>query len=259
MLKIENLSVSYDKHLVLNDINLQIEPGNFYSIIGVNGCGKTTLLNSIVNLINYQGNITLDNQNMKNFSRAKMARTISYFRQTRQNQISQSVYDIVMMARYTYMKGLFKVPNKNDKEIVEKTLKKLNLLTLKDHQLNTLSGGEKQRVFLAKALACEPKILLLDEPTNHLDLKYQIEIIDYIKHWLAEHNTTVIAVLHDLNMAVKHADKIVLLDNKKSYLFSNRDELITSPVLNEAYNLNVASLMKEHYKLWCSSDANILN
>ncbi len=252
MLSINNLSVRYDDNLVLNKVSLKIEKGNFYSVIGINGCGKTTLLNSIVSLIDYDGSIKLQDQEIQTFSRTQIARAISYFRQTRSLQTAQTVYDIIMLSRYAYMRGLFKTPSKNDHYIVMKTLKNLDLLHLKDYSLQKLSGGEKQRVFLAKALAGEPKILLLDEPTNHLDLKYQVEIIDYIKQWLKANNTTVIAVLHDLNMAVKHADKIVLLTDGQSHLFNSKDELITSPLLNKAYNLNVQVFMQENYQQWCS-------
>ncbi len=239
MIELSNLSLSYGSNLVIEVENLKLESGFFYSIVGVNGSGKTTLLKSIVNLIDYSGNILLDNKEVKKFKRSELVKEISYFRQNRNVLSNHKVYDVIMLSRYAYMKGLFRQPSKRDIEVVENLIAKLDLEKLRNEPIINLSGGERQRVFLAKALATEPKVLLLDEPTNHLDLKYQIEIIDYIKEWLIDNKTTVIAVLHDLNVAINYADKLILLNNKKSYLFHSKDDLLRSTMLDKAYNLNI--------------------
>ncbi len=255
MLVVENLNFKYSDKVILNNLNLEFKPGYFYSMIGVNGSGKTTFLNTLVNLLNYEGSIKLANVEIKNMKRIEIAKKIAYVRQALELEMTYTVYEIIMLARYAHLKGLFKMPMKEDHRIVEQIITDLDLSEIKNCYFNTLSGGQKQRVFLAKALAVEPEIILLDEPTNHLDLKYQLEIVSYAKKWVKKHQKIVIAVLHDLNLALRYADEVVLLNNGQKELFCKSEEIIKSPSLNEVYNIDVRKYMKESFQLWSNEKA----
>jgi len=149
------------------------------------------------------------------------------------------------------MKGkAFKEPSSKDKEYADKCLKAVDLLSLKNKQISTLSGGQLQRVYLARTLAQEPSIILLDEPTNHLDLKNQAELIEFLKGWSKQEGHSVIGVLHDLNLAMKLADNVLLLDKGKIAAYGKTNEVVSSKIINEVYGMNVTGFMIDSLKYW---------
>ena len=131
-----------------------------------------------------------------------------------------------------------------------KCLKAVDLLSLKDKQISTLSGGQLQRVYLARTLAQEPSIILLDEPTNHLDLKNQAELVDFLKDWSKKERNTVIGVLHDLNLAIKLADNALLLNKGKTAAYGRAKDVISSEIINDVYGMDVAGYMIDSLKYW---------
>ena len=175
LLEVKNLCCGYDGNDVIHNLSFNINRGENISIIGPNGCGKSTILKALANLIEYKGEINSQ----------------IYF--------SYTVFETVALGRYAHMEGIFSSLSKKDRDIVLKCIESVGLLSEKDRLINELSGGQLQRVYLARAFAQDPEILLLDEPTNHLDLKCQIEILDYINKWTKENNKTVIGVLHNFN------------------------------------------------------------
>lgn len=250
MITLNNVSSGYNGKDVVFNINESFENGQFISIIGPNGSGKTTLIRAISNLLPYSGDILIDNVNITELSRKKISQHISLLTQISDSYFSYSVYETVMLGRYPYFEGIFSLPKKEDHLIVKNTLIKLGIDKLKDRAISSLSGGQLQRVFLARTIVQNPKIIILDEPTNHLDLKYQIEICDYVKEWCVENNKTVIAVLHDINLAMKYSDKMILLKEGKKVFSGNTVQVLKNEKINEIYDLDVVKWMSDSFKIW---------
>lgn len=251
MLTLKNVSAGYNGIDVISNINLTVSEGENLCILGPNGCGKTTLIKTIAGLIPHKGSIQIDNKDLSSMKRADVAQKIAVMSQISNIYFSYTVYETVLLGRYLHMKGrTFKEPSTKDKEYAEKCLKSVGLLDLKNKQINTLSGGQLQRVYLARTLAQEPNIILLDEPTNHLDLKNQAELIEFLKGWSKEEGHTVIGVLHDLNLTMKLADNVLLLDRGKIAAYGKSSEIISSKIINDVYDMDVTGYMIESLKQW---------
>ncbi len=250
MLKLENVYAGYDGSEVLKDISFKLKYGENLSIIGPNGCGKTTLIKAISGLIPSKGNILIDNKDISKMKRREVASKIGVMSQISSISFSYSVYETVLLGRYLHMKGVFKGPSAYDKSCVEKCLKTVGLYNLKDKQITTLSGGQLQRVYLARTLAQEPNIILLDEPTNHLDLKYQAELIDYLKEWSRDEQHSVVGVLHDINLAMRLADNILVLEDGRVKSYGSVKKAVTHEILNSVYDMDVVGFMVDSLKKW---------
>ncbi|MGB4439394.1 MAG: ABC transporter ATP-binding protein [Sedimentibacter sp.] len=251
MLTLNNVSAGYEGHDVISNISLNVAEGENLCVLGPNGCGKTTLIKTISGLIPHSGTIKINGINIYNMNRTDVAKNIAVMSQISTIYFSYTVYETALLGRYLHMKGkAFKEPSLKDREYAEKCLKAVGLLNFKDKQINTLSGGQLQRVYLARTLAQEPSIILLDEPTNHLDLKHQAELVDFLKEWSKEENHTVIGVFHDLNLAMNLADNILLLDKGKIASYGKTNDVISSKLLNEVYEMDVAGYMLNSLKQW---------
>lgn len=250
MLTLKNVFAGYNGINVLSDINLNVSEGENLCIIGPNGCGKTTLIKTIAGLIPHKGSIKIDGKNISTMKRIDVAKKIAVMSQISSIYFSYTVYETVLLGRYLHMKQAFKEPSLKDKEYADKCLKAVDLISLKNKQINTLSGGQLQRVYLARTLAQEPSIILLDEPTNHLDLKNQAELIDFLKGWSKQEGHSVIGVLHDLNLALKLADNVLLLDNGKTAAYGKTEDVISSNIINDVYDMNITGYMIDSLKHW---------
>ncbi len=251
MLTLKNVSAGYNGTDVISDISFNVCEGESLCILGPNGCGKTTLIKTIAGIIPHRGTIKINNTSISAMKRIDAAKKIAVMSQISNIYFSYTVYETVLLGRYLHMKNrAFKEPTAKDKEYVEQCLKAVDLLGLKNKQINTLSGGQLQRVYLARTLAQEPSIILLDEPTNHLDLKNQAELIDFLKSWSKQEGHTVIGVLHDLNLAMKLADKVLLLDNGKVAAYGKTGEVISSKIINNVYDMDVAEYMIDSMRHW---------
>ncbi|MCL2322312.1 MAG: ABC transporter ATP-binding protein [Oscillospiraceae bacterium] len=251
MLKIKNIYAGYNGIDVLHGISFEALNGQDIGIIGPNGCGKSTLLKVIANLMPFRGDVFIDGVSVKNMKRKDLAMKIGLLSQITQVYFSYSIYETVMMGRFAYGNNkLFSRVSREDEKAVEDSLNAVHLFNLKDKEINELSGGQLQRVFLAKVLAQDPEVILLDEPTNHLDLSYQVELIRYLKNWAKTSSKSVIAVLHDINHALFFSDEILVLSDGIVKAYGNVRDVISTSLLKEVYEMDVVSYMKDSLKKW---------
>ncbi|MGL5259328.1 MAG: ABC transporter ATP-binding protein [Lachnospiraceae bacterium] len=251
MLKLKNISAGYDETKVIHSISFQVPKGENLSIIGPNGCGKTTLLRTIANLIAFEGEIILGEENIQRLKPRELAKKVALLSQMTHIYFGYTIYDTVMMGRYPYQeRKLLTTTTKKDQDKVIDALEVVSLLELKDRDISTLSGGQLQRVFLARILVQEPEIILLDEPTNHLDLFYQVELIDFLKTWANENKKTVIGVLHDLNLALRLSNRMLLMDKGKIRALGTAKEVLKQENLQQVYGFDVSQYMRESYSIW---------
>ena len=251
MLKLKNVSAGYNGIDVIHDISFQVSKGEKLGIIGPNGCGKSTLLKALANLLPFQGEILIDDVSIKSMKRRDIAKKIGLLSQITHVYFSFSIFETVMMGRFAYgNNNLFNPMPKKDIETVEEALKAVHMLDVKDKEINELSGGQLQRVFLAKVLAQNPDIILLDEPTNHLDLTYQVEFLEYLSKWAKKEIKIIISVLHDINHAFSFSDKILVLDEGRIKCYGNADDIISTSLLNEVYSMDIVSYMKNSLRRW---------
>ncbi len=250
MLQLKNVSAGYT-HDVISDISFTQKEKSL-CIIGPNGCGKSTLLKVIAGLIDYRGKIILDGIDLKTLKRQERAKKVAILSQNSTTHYPFSVFETVMMGRYAHMRSFLSSPSKSDMEYVEHCLSITNCNDVRNKRITELSGGQLQRVFLARALAQEPDLILLDEPTNHLDMTHQITLIDYLAEHTEKNNQSnfkVICVMHDLNLALRLTNNILLLNNGYIGGFGKSQDVMKEPV-NRAYGLDVTAFMKESYSAW---------
>lgn len=250
MLKIKNLYSGYDDINIIKDINIDINKGESLFIIGPNGCGKSTLLKSIANIIEYKGSIKIDGEEVLYLNRKSLAKKVGLMSQISEIYFPYTVYETVSIGRYAYSKGVFDILSREDKKIVLESIDKVGLSEYKDKMITELSGGQMQRVFLAKLFAQNPDIIPLDEPTNHLDLKYQIELMEYVKDWAQSNNKVVIGVLHDLNLVYYFASYVVLLNKGRIISSGSPNEVLNDKKLQEVYDIDIKSFMLKLLHKW---------
>lgn len=256
MLTLRDVSAGYGGVDVVKNISLQVKRNENLLIIGPNGCGKTTLLKTIVNLLSFKGEIEIGEISVRKMKQTEISRKIAMLSQSFGIYFSYTVFETVMMGRYLHIKDrLWGRPSDEDREFVIHCLKTVDLLSEQDREITTLSGGQLQRVFLARTLAQDPEIILLDEPTNHLDLKYQFELVEYLKAWSRHGNRAVVGILHDLNLAMRLGDNIMVMQDGKTRACGKSCDVITSGLLQDVYGMDVTGYMTESLKIWESLKA----
>lgn len=238
LLEIKKLSFDIGDKKILDNLIFNIERGSFCSIIGPNGSGKTTLLKHILNILKPEKNtVFIEEKEIEGYSIRERAKKIAWVPQDMGVDYDYSVEDIVLMGRTPYL-SKFQEESIEDMSIIEKAMKATNTLHLRNKNIRYLSGGERQRVIIARALAQEGQILLMDEPTSHLDIQHQIEIMDTVKKQNSDRNLTVVAVLHDLNIAASYSDYLILLHNGRILAEGSPEEVLTVANVKSAYNIS---------------------
>jgi iron complex transport system ATP-binding protein len=239
-MQLKNVSFSYDKKSVLHNINFNLNEGEILAIVGPNGSGKSTLLKCIDQILKPQkGVILLDHQDIMKLKPEEIAKKIGYVPQNNGRSFPTTVFDSILMGRKPYIKW---APTNNDLKKVTNVIEKLRIQHLVLRDINELSGGQKQKVIIGRALAQEPKILLLDEPTSNLDLKHQLEVLNLIKEQTKDNVSAVIAI-HDLNLALRFCDKIVMLH--KGRVFAAGDlNVLTAENIEKVYDVKVKIIME---------------
>ncbi|OSB12571.1 ABC transporter ATP-binding protein [Paraclostridium bifermentans] len=233
-LQVKNLEFSIDKKEILKDISFEIPKGSFVGIIGPNGSGKSTILKNIYRLYKPDsGQILLDNKNLLNMKDKDCAKEIAVLAQESNSQFDFTVEQIVKMGRYPY-KSVFEDYSKKDLDMVTDMLKRVGLEDYVGRSFSKLSGGEKQRTLIARALVQDTEFLILDEPTNHLDIGYQIQLMDLVKSL----NITTLSAIHDMNMASMYCDYLIVMKDGKIKNCGSVKEVITEEMLKEIFGVN---------------------
>lgn len=234
-LVVEGLSFYYDSRLILDEITLTIDPGEVVTLIGPNGSGKSTFLRCLARiLLPVQGAIYLDGRNIAGLSGRELATRLGYVPQEGAKVFPLTVYEAILLGRRPYITWAV---GQRDRQVVDEILHFLQLEGLAGKTLANLSGGEKQRVMLARALAQEPKVVLLDEPTSNLDIRYQLEVLGILKFLAREKKMTVLMVLHDLNLAARFSQKMVLLHRGRIFAAGGPQVVLTPENIRAVYDV----------------------
>lgn len=238
MIKVNNLDVYYDERKVIDHINIAFLKGKITTIIGPNGCGKSTLIKAIAGLFDSGNkNITIDGKIRSQYKRKEFSKKVAFLMQFSLVPEGVSVYDLVSFGRLPH-KQRFKNLSTKDYQCIEWALHKTNTYEMKDKLVSQLSGGERQRVFLALALAQKTEIIILDEPTNHLDMKYQHELLELIKKLNQEEQLTILCVLHDVNQAYRYSDHVVVMKHGKIVTHGSPQQCITKEIMHKVYDVD---------------------
>ena len=239
-LKIENLNFAYGPEPVLKEIDLLIEDGDFIGIVGPNGSGKTTLLKNICRTLPAGGGrVLLKGKPVAELPAREIAKRLAVVPQELTAAFPFTVWEMVSMGRHPYM-GRFASLSPEDKQIVKQALNEVGLTPLSGRFYSQLSGGEKQKVLIAQALAQQTDILLLDEPTSHLDISHQLEVMNLVTGLNQERGHTIIAVMHDLNLAANFCRKIILLRSGRIFQYGPTAAVLTADNLSELFQTEVA-------------------
>lgn len=235
ILKVDDLDFRYPSHSVLKNINFTLKKGECLAVLGTNGAGKSTLLKCINRILKPEkGTMFIKNVNTEKYKQVELAKKIAYVSQSSQ-KCRTTVFDSVLIGRKPYIK--WDVSQK-DMDIVNNAIKSLELEDFALRYVDELSGGEMQKVIIARALAQEPDILMLDEPTSSLDLKNQLEVVNIIKKLVKEKGISAIVTIHDLNLALRFADKFILLKDGVIFAAGGK-EIITSENIEDVYSVPV--------------------
>jgi len=239
VIETKDLNWAYNGITVLDNVSIDIRFGTFTGILGPNGAGKTTLLKQILNLLQVEkDSILIRGTDIKTYSRKELAKIEAYVPQSVKIDFNFTVEQVVIMGRTPFL-GRFDRESKKDIQISEWAMKETGVLELKDKLITHLSGGELQRVVIARALTQEPVILALDEPTSHLDIHHQINILSILRTLAKKEGLTIIAVLHDVNHALEYCDNLFLMDQGEIVKSGSPVNVITPEIMKDIYNLNV--------------------
>ena len=231
---IKNLAFGYNSHRILDGINLSIENSEILSLVGPNGSGKTTLIKCIDRILKPKGSILLDGKEIEKMSRQDIARQIGYVPQSSSTPLATTVFDTVLMGRRPHIG--WRVTDA-DLEKVADVLEMLHLDDLAMRDFSQLSGGQKQKVLIARALAQEPAVLLLDEPTSNLDMLHQLEVMEIVSRTVKERKISAVMAIHDLNLAARFSDKLVMLKSGKMYAAGEPKALLSEDNISRVYGI----------------------
>ncbi len=233
-----NLTTGYDKKIIISDLNIKIQTGKINIIIGSNGCGKSTLLKNLARLNKpIKGKITLDQRDVFLYKSKKFAQILGLLPQSPIVPEGISVFDLVTRGRFPHRKFMSNL-SREDFDAVNSALSMVNILDLANRKIDELSGGQRQRVWIALALAQETDVLLLDEPTTFLDIQYQVEILDLLFELNRNKGTTIVMVLHDINLSSRYGDYIFALREGKLIAQGEPKNIISEKLMKEVYDLD---------------------
>lgn len=242
LLQTRHLQVEIGQQTICTDLNVTVQPGQCWAVLGINGAGKTTLLHTLAGLRPANsGDILIEQRSLAEYSRRELAQTLGMLFQDVQDPFPSTVMETALMGRHPYTKS-WQWENADDYRIATQALSDVGMHHLTQRQINTLSGGERQRLAVATLLTQTPKLVLLDEPTNHLDLQYQHQILKLFKHYAAEKACAAVMILHDINLAATYCDHVMLLFRDKEPECGRGEELLTESHLSELYSYRIRKI-----------------
>ena len=234
---VNNIRFAYSGVNVLNDISFTVNDNDFISILGPNGSGKSTLIKCINRILRVKhGEILLDDRNIKSLDARQLARIVSYVPQHTNNKNTSTVYEILEMGRSPYINWRLK---EADREAIDKVIEDFRLQAFVKKPFSELSGGEQQKIKIARALVQEPQVLLLDEPTNNLDLKHQVEVLSLLSDIVKSRGITAIMAIHDLNLAARYSLSVLLLSNGQIVDSGKPVDVINEQNVKKVYGVDV--------------------
>ena len=235
---VSNLKYTYGKYEVLDGVSLDIRKGEVLGVLGPNGCGKTTFLRNLNrNLIPHGGCILLDGKKLEEITKKDIAKKMAVVPQTNEINFSFTVREIVSMGRMPFQ-PMFGGETNEDTEIIDDAIRRTGLVRFAERHINTMSGGERQRVIIARAIAQTPTILLMDEPTLHLDISMQFDALNLVHNLSREKGMTVVIVSHDLGMVARYCDRIVMIHKHKIFADGTPEEVLTPENMRTVFNVD---------------------
>jgi len=233
--EVNELGYDYNGFKALNDIKLSFSEGRVIGLLGPNGCGKTTLLKCISGILSpSNGEILINGIDIENYSKKELAKIIGYVPQAEEINFSITVFDTILMGRKPYIGWK---PSEKDLEIVRELIDHFELNELAMRGIDELSGGQRQKVILARALAQKPGILVLDEPTNNLDIKHQVEMLEVAQRKSRE-DVLVLVAIHDLNLASRYCDRVIMMKDGEVHA-EGRDEVLVKEIIEPVYDVKI--------------------
>ncbi|MCL1995313.1 MAG: ATP-binding cassette domain-containing protein [Defluviitaleaceae bacterium] len=237
MIEVKNVTQSYGRFAdrdILKDVSLTVREKSITALVGANGAGKSTLLGVMTNLVPArQGVVTLDGVDIRKIKTAEVSKKVAFLKQTQQLSVKITVKDLVEYGRFPHCGGRLRTA---DKLKVEEALSYMNLADIKNSYLDEISGGQRQRAFIAMILAQDTPYIFLDEPLNNLDIRYSVEMMKVVYRLVSELGKTVVVVLHDINFAAAYANHIVAMKDGEIVKEGSPDEIITTEVLNPVFD-----------------------
>ncbi|GIP22551.1 ABC transporter ATP-binding protein [Paenibacillus sp. J22TS3] len=241
MIEVRGLTKRRGSRKVLKQINFSVSQGEFLGVIGPNGSGKTTLLHTISGVEGIdEGEIVVDGRKVEAYGRKELARKLAVLQQDGIPSIAYPVKDIIEMGRFPFLDWLGRDQSKDTEAVIKRIMHRLDLDSLADRPVNELSGGQRQRVALGKVMAQQPRVLLLDEPTTYLDIRYQLQFMELVAQWRQEEEVTVIAVMHDLNLASLYCDRLLVLQDGAAAAVGTPEQLLTPETIHEVFQVQSA-------------------
>ena len=238
-LSANELSFSYGLKEVVTGLSFELRPGEVLGVVGPNGAGKSTVIKLLTRVLEPSaGGVLLDDVPVRRMSRLELARRVAVVPQAGELPLAFRAWDLVMMGRTPHL-GFLAPETKRDHDIVERAMRRVDVWAFRERPVSELSGGERQRVLLARALAQEPRYLLLDEPTNHLDLKYQVELLRFVRRE-ASGGLGALVVLHDLNLSARVCDRLLVMHQGRCVAEGSPAEVLTEARLREVYRADVS-------------------
>ncbi|MCF7792461.1 MAG: ABC transporter ATP-binding protein [Candidatus Cloacimonetes bacterium] len=239
IIDINNLTLGYQNKRVIEDLNISFFAGEFCALLGPNGGGKSTFLKSLIGYLKPQfGEILIQGKKLTNWKSEELAKSISLIPQDNQLQFDYSVEELVLMGRFPYL-GFWQKYSLQDKNIVRDILEKLDLSAMKNELYSQLSGGERRRVLIARALAQQTEILLLDEAFANLDINHQLEIMQILSEINREEGKLIILVSHNINLSSEYCDRIVMMKQGKIIADGKSENIINQSTLKQVYDADL--------------------
>lgn len=240
MLHVQGITGGYGKEPIVKNVSFTVQPGEVLGILGPNGSGKSTLLKMISGILPKQaGTVEIGGRNADSYSPKEFARNVAVLPQMHAHAFSHTVRATVELGRYPYQTGLFSSWTEADEAAVNHAMERTGVARYANTLIESLSGGEQQRVFVAQALAQQAPLLLLDEPTNHLDIAYQQQLLDTVRSLAVDEGKTVVSVFHDVNLAALYCDRLLLMENGEIAKIGLPQDVVREPIIHAVYKAAV--------------------